>query len=368
MLERLGYRTPIVIALSASIVTFASQVLAQDNSKAPTLASAQRTVRSLPAEVSIPNTRQFDFVSKVNGRRYSISVALPFEPPPSNGYGVLYVLDGNVYFASAAEAVRNPDKAPGVVVVGIGYPDDPTYARSVVAKPIPLPAIFDRLPPFRVVPYLERLHDLFLPATEPELEDMNGAVDISPRSPAKKYRMENFGGMDDFLKTIEAEVKPRVAALVPIDSGNQAIFGHSAGGSTVLHALFVEPDAFRTFIIASPAIFWDNKVVLADRDKFATAVNTGRAAPRILVTMGSEESGPELPARWAMVENGRDLVAWLKTLHGSSGYLVEDYAVFDKTSHVYSPWPALARGVAFAFAGGRPFKPDVDEAAHATSR
>jgi hypothetical protein len=120
--------------------------------------------------------------------------------------------------------------------------------------------------------------------------------------------------------------------------------------------LLEEPNAFRTFIIASPAIFWDNKVILRDKEKFATAVNTGHASPRVLVAIGGEESTPpDLPASWGMVENGRDLVRWLKSLHGSAGYTVEDYAVFDKTGHVYTPWPALARGVSFAFSG-RPIR------------
>jgi predicted alpha/beta superfamily hydrolase len=121
--------------------------------------------------------------------------------------------------------------------------------------------------------------------------------------------------------------------------------------------LFIEPNAFRTFIIASPPIYWDNKGVLAGKEKLAAAVNSGEASPRVLVTMGSEESTqPDLPSDWAMVENARDLVAWLKTLHGNSGYVVEEYAIFDKTSHAFSPWPALARGVSFAFFTRNPIR------------
>jgi len=169
-----------------------------------------------------------------------------------------------------------------------------------------------------------------------------------------RYKRKDFGGLDDFLKTIELEVKPRVAALAPVDPANQAIFGHSFGGFAVLRALFVEPNAFRTFIIASPPIFWDHNTVLADQGKFAAAVNSGHAAPPVLVTMGGEESTPpELPASGRTVENARKLVTWLKTLHSSAGYTVEDYAVFDKTRHVYSPWPALSRGIAFAFPGNQ---------------
>lgn len=51
-----------------------------------------------------------------------------------------------------------------------------------------------------------------------------------------------------------------------------------------------------------------------------------------------------------MVENGQELVTRLQALHGSPSYVVEDYVVFDKESHFTSPWSALARGIAFAFA------------------
>ena len=312
---------------------------------------------AFPAQVSIPNTRRLDIVSKINGHRYAISLALPFEAPPPKGYGVLYVLDGNMYFASAAEAVRGPDKAPAVVVVGIGYPEDSAYVKQVMSQRGPVAALFDGLPGSRVVPYLERLYDLSLPTSDQALVEMS-------RAGFPTYESKDFGGLDDFLKVIETEIKPRIAALAPIDTGNQAIFGHSFGGFAVLHALFVEPNAFRTFIIASPAIFWDQKIVLADKGKFATAINTGQAQPRVLVTVGAEEgSSSDLPAAWAMVKNASELVAWLKTLHGKAGYAV-DGCVFDNTTHSFSPWPALARGVSFAFPAHRPIrKVDPDRVA-----
>jgi predicted alpha/beta superfamily hydrolase len=304
---------------------------------------------AFPAQVSIPKTRRLEVVSKVNGHRYAISIALPFERPPPEGYGVLYVLDGDMYFASAAEAVRGPDKAPAVVVVGIGYPDDPAYVRHVLSQRGPVAALFDGLPSSRIAPYLERLYDLSLPTTEEALVAMS---DLG----FPKYERKNFGGLDDFLKTIETDIKPRIAALRPIDAHYQAIFGHSFGGFAVLHAMFVEPNAFRTFIIASPAIFWDQKSVLADKEKFATAINTGQAQPRVLVTVGAEESGAsDLPADWRMVDNARELVTWLKTLHGKGEYAVEE-CIFDKATHSYSPWPALARGVSFAFPAHRPIR------------
>jgi len=316
------------------------------------------TTAASVSEVSIPNTHRINFISKVNGHRYSMNVALPFGPVPSKGYGVLYVLDGNSFFDSATEASRL--NARDVAVVGIGYPDDSAFVQSVVARRGPVPDAYKPLPPSTIASGLERLYDLTLPASDEEL-----AAQRWPGDPPQKG--ENVGGLDDFLKTIETEVKPRVASLARIDFANQALFGHSLGGLAVLHALFVEPTAFRTFIIASPSIWWNHKAVLADFPRFTVAINSGEASPRILVTVGAEESTlpKSIPASWGphldpaaveanlrqarMIENGAELVARLKALHGKESYVVGDYAIFDHQGHTISPWPALGRAIPFAF-------------------
>ena len=40
-----------------------------------------------------------------------------------------------------------------------------------------------------------------------------------------------------------------------------------------------------------------------------------------------------------------------KALRGNPGYLV-DYAIFEQQDHGISPWPALGRGISFAFTDG----------------
>jgi predicted alpha/beta superfamily hydrolase len=197
-----------------------------------------------------------------------------------------------------------------------------------------------------------------LPATDRELDSQR---EIS----GPGLKSELVGHVDDYLKMIETEFKPRIAAMVHINPKNQALFGDSLRGLATLHALLVEPNAFRTFIIGSPSIWWNNKAVLADEPKFAMAVTSGKASPRVIVTMGSEESTPPnpVPASWKttyaalaaslknsrMVENGRDFVAWLKSVHGSPGYVVADYKPFEDLDHGAASWAALARGIPFAF-------------------
>jgi predicted alpha/beta superfamily hydrolase len=306
--------------------------------------------------VSIPNTRLIDFVSKVNGHPYSISVALPWTPAPAKGYPVLYVLDGGVYFASATEAVRINNNAPDVVVVGISYPNTPAFIERTLSKHQPLAASLAGLPPFYAAMAYARVYDMTPPTTAQELAEFN--VTGMGLTPAET------GGLDDLLKTIETEVKPRVAALARIDQNNQALFGHSLGGNATLHALFTEPTAFRTFIIASPAIWWADRRLLANEAKFSAQVTSGAVNPRVLITVGADEQDvPKLPPGMAamqsqltafvlksrMVDNARDLTSRLKGLRGARGYEVGDIAIFPHQGHGISPWPAIGRGVAFAF-------------------
>jgi predicted alpha/beta superfamily hydrolase len=303
-----------------------------------------------------------DFTSKVNGLDYRIQVALPYGPAPAKGYRALYVLDGYGYFATATEAVRGNGNAPDVVVVGIGYPTtSPGWASGVLDRHLRgsgrptggLLAIFTAVG-------MERTFDLTPPADEAGL-----AAQAFPGAP--KALPADVGGVDDLLKIIETEIKPRVAAMARIDTGNQVLFGHSLGGLAALHALFVEPEAFRTFIIASPSIWWVDRGVLKDEPAFAARVRSGAVHPRVLVTVGALESGPpdaahlppgmslaavtEMSARARMVENGRELAARLKALHGQPPYEVADFAVFAGQNHGISAWSAMAAGIVFAFQG-----------------
>ena len=302
-----------------------------------------------PAEVAIADSRRMTFTSSVNGHRYAIDVALPDVPPPPKGYPVIYVLDGNAYFASMAEATRVIGNAPQAIVVGIGYPHDPAWVARVFAKHRPLPALFATFPPFDAAVELERMVDLGLPLSEAQRGE------IAARG--VPLAASDVGGMDDFLKVIETDVKPRVHALAPVDRSNQTLFGHSLGGLAVLEALFSEPGAFRTFVAASPSIWWGDGEVLLKEKSFSDRVSAGAIVPRVLITVGGEEDSvatlaPKLAAeirKLHMVENACGLARRLKALHGARGYEVADCAIFPMQGHNISAWPAMGRAVSFAF-------------------
>ena len=307
-----------------------------------------------PAEVSIANTRQIQLESKINGRRYTITIALPFARMPKNGFGVIYSFDSYISFASVAEAVRAASEATPVVIVGIGYPQDGSWTERTLKRKRPLPATYDGVPEWRVAPSYMRLYDLSLPVDAgPDLDALN-RMGLPPLAAG------DTGGLDDLLKIIEQEVKPLVRDIVRIDPEKQVLFGHSLGVMAVIHAAFVNPTAFSVFLASSPSIWWNNKQVLRDEAAFSATVRAGRAKPRILITVGGKEVGPdrsspqwspEAQAAWdgvGLLRNAQELAGRLRALPGHPGYEVE-YKRFEAVGHRLAIWAALARGVDFAF-------------------
>jgi predicted alpha/beta superfamily hydrolase len=308
------------------------------------------------AEVAIADTRRIDFTSSVNGRRYSISIALPWAPPPPNGYSALYVLESYAYFATATEATRLNVLFPGVVVVGIGYPNDPAYVDATIERRQPVPPWMLMGPRSIAAWSLERQYDLTLPASEAALSAWSAPGVLT-------YSTDETGGLDDFLRTIEADVKPQVRQIAPIDETNTALFGHSLGGLAVVRSLFENPGGFRSYIASSPSLTWANDAVLAGEASFAAKVASGAASPRLLVTLGADEAAAttNLPEELGQtnaeqmalgartVSAIRDLPERLRKLKGGDGYEVADLAVFAHQGHGVAPWPAIGRAVSFAF-------------------
>lgn len=229
--------------------------------------------------VTVPDSEVRVMHARDDGREYRILVARPAGPPPPAGFPVLYVLDGNAAFATVAEAVRVQGRrtaATGVaqaVVIGIGYPTDEPYDDTRRIRDFTTPADPARLPP---------------------------RPDGSPW-PAN-------GGADAFMRFLVEEVKPAIAADIPVDRTRESLFGHSLGGLFVLHTLFTRPDAFRAYAAISPSLWWNDRAILEEERRFAAAPPT--PGSRLLIAVGG------LERQRNMVGEAEDLAARLSTLDG----------------------------------------------------
>lgn len=195
------------------------------------------------AQAAEPVTASFDM--EANGIAYRIFTAVPVETAPEGGYPVVYMTDGNRMLPIAARLMaQNP--ALKAVVVGIGYPiDDPEEIIRL--------RYFDLTPP---------TPDHLIPA---------------------HFNVPKTGGREAFFDFIETQVKPEIEKRFSIDRGKQALFGHSLGGLFTLYALFNHTASFQNYSAADPSIWWNDRAILADKDRFLAAFGSSPHPIRLLI-------------------------------------------------------------------------------------
>ncbi|CAI1746436.1 Ferri-bacillibactin esterase BesA [Serratia quinivorans] len=157
-------------------------------------------------------------ITSVDGqRRYRIRIAQPRISPPTAGYPVVYLLDGNAVLMELNASL---------------------LARLAAQKQPP------------VLVLLSYDNDL--------------RIDAKGRS--QDYTPAN-GGADAFLKLIENQIKPAVAAKVAINSQRQTLWGHSYGGLFVLHTLLTQPTAFQNYVAVEPSLWWGKGFILQEAQR-----------------------------------------------------------------------------------------------------
>jgi len=276
---------------------------------------AKAQSRDAPA-AAVPHAAQYDLKSGQNGQTYRLSIAAPFTIDPQVAYPVFYVLDGNFFFGSAAyieaKLTHDGDVAPAVVV-SIGYPtddwDEVRRGRWNDLSPWPLdPAILALAAP----------------------------------------GIKKTGGGEAFLRFIEEDVKPFVAARFKVDPSKQTLFGYSLGGLLALDEMFKNPTAFSTYVLSSPVISWNDRKVLAGEPAFAMRAKTGALHLRILVTSAGEEQDPKDPVAVAarMIDNASELAERLAAVNPRN--IVVERTIFTGETHNSGGTVSLSRGIRFA--------------------
>lgn len=270
----------------------------------------------------IPGAVQWDMPSKAGDRTYRIWVSKPADPPPESGYPVVYVTDGNYFFATAVLQAQHVRPA---LIVGVGFPQE------------------------NPIEYVRRRVKEFTREGSGEDIRIGGACPLA------------YGGADDLWRFITEELEPELMVLYSIDLGKQALFGDSLGGLFVLQALLDHPDRFQTFVAGSPAIWWNDRAILRRVPEFKRTVEAGRAMPRVLITIGSlEQSEPYIASedytretfesmilRHRMVDNARELAGDLAAIRGKGGYRA-DFHIFDGETHGSVIPATIGRAISYA--------------------
>jgi predicted alpha/beta superfamily hydrolase len=193
---------------------------------------------------------------------YGLSVAWPRQPAPPGGYPVMYLLDAQNSFATTVEAIR-----------ARCHRADATGVPPTVVAGLALRAGNDRS---------RRTRDFTPPGLQLPADD-----ELAPST--------DTGGATALLAWILDTVLPLVESDHAVDANRRTLFGHSLSGFFVLQALFRQPNAFETFVAASPSIWWDPPGVMADAARLSESTGS---APRVLLTAGEYEqrAAPWQPA------------------------------------------------------------------------
>lgn len=176
-----------------------------------------------PAAIAAPwqlENSEVLMVRSDEGEEYQVTVAWPDGPPPADGWPVLWLLDGEDNFATAATTARRLARArersgvePGVIV-GIASGSPARRSRD------------------------------FTPAVD--------GYRVPPGSPGHGLPT---GGAVSFTTLLLGKVRPAVAARWKLDPNRQTLAGHSYGGLFAAHEM-IENGGFRDYALISPSLWY----------------------------------------------------------------------------------------------------------------
>jgi predicted alpha/beta superfamily hydrolase len=282
------------------------------------LASPLLTAGGEPKPYQLANTSE-RIVKSSTGKEFRVMVFNPEGEPPAKGHSITYLLDGDDLFpamvsllgiqAGTGKASKHNGISPGIVV-GIGYPDksrrDLDYTPSS--------------PPGPPETYLD----------------------------GRPYPPRPSGGADEFHSFIEKDLKPLIKREYPVDTSRQTLMGNGYGGLFALHVLFTQPEAFQTYVAASPSIWWNNAYILKEEEAFTKRLGETPVDARVILTVGEmEQSLSKVELAWPSVDEReehrlkvtrRNMVnytremAWRLEALSSKG-LKTDFRIFSGETH-----------------------------------
>jgi predicted alpha/beta superfamily hydrolase len=196
---------------------------------------------------TIPGVTTLTVKSDVLGEERRILVRTPqgYETGDQR-YPVLYLLDGDAHIAhtsSTVEFLARNGRMSELIVVAI--------------------------------PNTDRTRDL-------------SPTHISTAGATGAPQFPTSGGGDKFLKFIETELMPQIEKNYRVHP-YRILAGHSLGGLFVVHAMISRPELFNAYIAVSPALQWDNQVVIKRAEDF---FKTRKESTKTLYFSLGREPGP----------------------------------------------------------------------------
>lgn len=296
------------LACAVAILMSTLMLATWANAATPTspATSPEQATKVVPG-YTMPSTQVWDLTSD-SGEVYRIFVSLPSEgEPPEDGYPVLYVLDGNAYFGSFAQARWVQEFLPigKSIIVGVGYPTDDAYD-------------------------VRRLNDYTAPLLDP------------PPRQWRELAKYKSGARRQFLDFMTGRLRTEISRRYRTDPERHSLFGHSLGGLFALYALYERPQAFHSIVAASPSMEWNEQGILDDERAFTARLTSGKIGKtsRLMVVVGDQDTDDD-------PEPARALVDRLDRLSGQG--LRVRFMHYAEEVHVNVPARSVTDVLRFAF-------------------
>jgi predicted alpha/beta superfamily hydrolase len=183
----------------------------------------------MPGSATVMNglleSEYFDLASESVGDTFRIFVARP----PFHGarrYPVILAGDGNVTFPLVTSIQRTlafGSNVPAAYIVGIGYPTESGFMQAV-----------------------QKRNRDYVPTDGGEYARVILGSNVET-------------GAARFLLFLTNELMPELRARYSIDADESTFIGSSLGGLFGTWVLLTAPSTFRRYVLASPALFWNDE-------------------------------------------------------------------------------------------------------------
>ncbi|MFI5363828.1 MAG: alpha/beta hydrolase [Elusimicrobiota bacterium] len=276
--------------------------------------AASRAGEATYPPYSLNGTQVRTFHSNRVGIDYKLYVGLPRDyDASSSSYPVVMILDADSSFAMTHGILRfleDHDELAPAILVGIAYPGVAEEKRGPIYK-------------------TNRTRD-YTPTT---MKEGGYGAEFQKVS----------GGADRFLEFIGEELVPYLEREFRVQPHDRAIVGHSYGGLLASYALLTRPGLFQRFVIVSPSLWWDRRLMTRIEKREAALLKSLPA--RAFFAVGQGETGNILGTGSA--EDLEEFVGKLKSRH-YSGLQSALWIAPDETHHSVFPG-ALTRGLRWVF-------------------
>lgn len=225
----------------------------------PSLAVAQLGTAVAGESLAMPNT-EVHHLTAANGRAYSLYVNLPesYADSDSTTYPVLYLTDAE------AEVVG--------MYLGTNY--------------------FLRL--------TRRIRDVILVGVaDGGIREHQGLRGLDYTPTPQPVESTTTGGAGEFLAFLRDRAIPLIQDRYRADPADRGLWGYSFGGALAAHALLNEPSMFHRYLLTSPSLHWDDRLLVRQ-----AAVRSGARAglpARVYTAFGADERPTSVEAWEAFV-------------------------------------------------------------------